>query len=85
MASKLEARDGDVLVVAYPEVTIPLGGNSYSAVRVAGLIYTRKMLQGEDVAKQYDVIYAFLKERATVDGRAKVQEFQDELRKIRSS
>lgn len=77
----LEARDGDNLVVSYPEVTIPIG--SYSSVKVGGLIYTRKLVAGEDVAEQYTRIYAFLKSRADADARVKVAQYQDELKRAR--
>jgi len=81
--NKLEPREGDVLVVSYPESTISLGGTSYSAVKVGGLIYTRKLLAKDDLDAQYDLIYDFLKQRAQRDGRMKVDEFQAELRRVR--
>lgn len=76
-------REGDVLVVGYPEVTIGLGGNSYSAVKVGGLIYTRKLVEGDDPSEQYRKIYAFLERRAVLDGREKVKLFQEELKRVR--
>jgi hypothetical protein len=78
-----EVREGDVLVVSYPEVTIGLGGNSYSSVKVGGLIYTRKLLEGDDPDEQYRKIYAFLEQRAVRDGREKVRLFQEELKRAR--
>lgn len=77
-------REGDVLVVSYPEVTISLGGNSFSAVKVGGLIYTRKLIDGDDPGEQYRKIYAFLERRALIDGREKVKLYQEELKRVRS-
>lgn len=81
--TKVAARDGDILVVSYPEVTIPIA--QYSGVKVGGLIYTRKLLDGDDVEAQYRSIYEFLKAKATADGRAKVQEYRDELNRLRGA
>jgi hypothetical protein len=78
------ARDGDVLVVSYPEVSIPIGSGSYCAVKIGGLIYTRKLVEGDDVSEQYDAIYTFLQKKARTDGREKITIFQDELKAVRS-
>lgn len=75
-----EAREGDVLVVGYPEVTIPL--KQYSSCKVGGLIYTRKMREGESVAEQMEKVYRFLEKRAEADARSKVRKFAEELRGV---
>lgn len=75
--SGLVARDGDVLVVSYPEVTIPI--RQYSNVKVGGLIYTRKLVAGEDVGEQYADVYAFLRDRAEKDAVEKVKLWAAEL------
>lgn len=82
-APEFEPRDGDVLVVSYPEANVGLGGNSYSSVKVGGLIYTRKLVEGDDPEEQYRKIYAYLERLALRDGRAKIALFMEELRKIR--
>jgi hypothetical protein len=76
-------REGDQLVIAYPEVTIGLGSNSYSSVKVGGLIYTRVLRDADDADEQYRKIYAFLEQRAVRDGREKVKLFQEELKRAR--
>jgi hypothetical protein len=81
-AETFEVRDADILVVSYPEVTIPIA--NYSGVKVGGLIYTRKLLAGDDAGEQYDRIYAFLKSKADADGRAKVAAYQAELKRLRA-
>ena len=73
----LVARDGDVLVVSYPEITIPL--KQYSSVKIGGLIYTRRLVDGESVDEQYAKVYAFLKTKAETDGVAKVKTWAAEL------
>ena len=81
--TKVQAREGDVLVVAYPEVTVPIA--QFSGVKVGGLIYTRKLIEGDDVEEQYRAIYDFLKAKATADGRIKIQEYRDELNRLRGA
>ena len=83
-ADSFEVRDGDLLVVSYPEVNVGLGGNSFSSVKLGGLIYTRRLLAEDDVDEQYRRIYAFLKAKADADGRAKIAAYQDEVKRIRS-
>ena len=75
-----EAREGDVLVVSYPEVTIPL--RQYASAKVGGLIYTRKLREGESVAEQFEKVYAFLTKRAENDAREKVKRYAMELRPV---
>lgn len=78
-----DAREGDVLVVNYPEVSVPLAGYGVNC-KVGGLMYTRRLLPGDDVAKQYDRIYAFLKARAERDANEKVRAWAEEVRKAKS-
>lgn len=79
--ARFEAREGDILVVSYPEVTVPIA--QYFSVKCGGLIYTRKLVAGEDPEQQYEQIYEFLQRKATADGRAKVKEYRLELARIR--
>jgi hypothetical protein len=81
--SALVARDGDILVVQYPEVTIPIA--QYCTVKVGGLIYTRKLVAGEDAELQCRIVYEFLRNRAQADGRVKIDEYRAELRSVRGS
>jgi hypothetical protein len=78
----LLARQGDVLVVAFPEMTIPIA--SYANVKIGGLTYSRHLVDGESVEDQYEKIYAFLTRRALLDGKAKVAEAQAELERVRA-
>jgi hypothetical protein len=75
-----EAREGDVLVVSYPEVTIPL--RQYASAKIGGLIYTRKLQAGDSVAEQFEKVYAFLVKRAEADAREKVRRWAMELRPV---
>lgn len=74
-----EAREGDVLVVSYPEITIPL--KQYASCKVGGLIYTRRMLAGDSVADQFERVYRYLEKRAEADARDKVRKYAEELRR----
>lgn len=78
----VRARAGDVLVVSFPEITLPIA--QYSNVKLGGLTYSRQLVDGESVSEQYDKIYAFLKNRALQDGQAKVAEAKAELERARS-
>lgn len=73
-----EAREGDVLVVSYPEVTIPL--RQYANAKVGGLIYTRKLREAESVDEQFDKIYKYLARRAEKDAREKIEIYAGELK-----
>ena len=64
------ARAGDVLVVSYPEVAVPIA--PYFTVRVGGLTYSRQLFAGDDAAEQYESVYAFLRDRAERDAAAKI-------------
>lgn len=72
-----EAREGDLLVVSYPEVTLPLA--PYSTAKIGGLIYTRKLREGESVDEQFGRIYGYLEKRAEADARRKLGTFKAEL------
>lgn len=72
------ARDGDVLVVSYPEVKIPLA-TRFGTISIGGLIYTRKLLATDNVEAEYDRIYSFLRSMAERDARLKVKLWHDEL------
>jgi hypothetical protein len=82
--TQLRARDGDVLVVSYPEVKIPLA-TKFSNIVVGGLIYTRKLIEGDDAQLEYERIYAFLKAMAEKDAREKVRLWTEELSAKRES
>lgn len=77
-ARTLLVREGDVLVVSYPEVKIPLL-TKYSTVTIGGLIYTRRLAPGDNVPNEYDKIYGFLKSMAERDAREKVKVWTEEL------
>lgn len=64
------ARDGDVLVCSYPEVTLPLP-KQYAMVKFGGLIFTRKLVEGDDVEEQARTIMAWLAAHAEAAGTAK--------------
>lgn len=76
--SALIAREGDVLVVTYPEVKVPVA--QYWTVGIGNLIYTRKLVEGDDVSAEYDRVYAFLKSKAERDGREKLKAYSEEAR-----
>lgn len=77
MASDLVARQGDVLVVTYPEIKIPVV--KFGTVGVGGLTYSRQMEAGENIGEQYERVYQFLKTAAEKDAREKVQLWRNEL------
>lgn len=74
---KLLAREGDVLVVSYPEVKIQVA--PYSTVGVGSNLYTRKLIDGDDVQEQYDRVYNWLKSASEKSAREKVQLWSAEL------
>lgn len=78
----LEARDGDVLVVSYPEVTLPLS-TKYAMVKVGGSIYTRRLLQGESARDQFEKIYRFIAAANERAAQSKLSMYDAELRKAR--
>lgn len=65
-----EPRDGDVLVVTYPEVTLPLP-RQYSMMKFGGAIYTRTLRAGDDVDQTLTAITGWLSRRAESEGVAK--------------
>lgn len=75
---ELVAREGDVLVVSYPEIKVPLT-TKFASVTVGGLIYTRRMNLGDVVQVEHDKIYAFLKRNAEHQAKEKVREWTEEL------
>lgn len=79
MTEKLVARDGDTLVVTYPEIKLPFEQPKFAMISIAGLTYSRKLLDGDDVQAEYNGIYAFLKENADRDGAEKVKAWYAEL------
>lgn len=76
------AREGDTLVVSYPEVKLPLT-TKFGTITVGGLIYTRKLVSGDNAEAEYDRIYLFLKRLAERDAREKVKLWNDELLRAR--
>lgn len=73
-----EVREGDVLVVAYPEVTLPLRVQ-YAMVRVGGCSYSRVLRDGDDVNEQFGKISAWLAAQVEADARRKIAAYTDEL------
>lgn len=73
----LIAREGDVLVVMYPEVKVPIA--QYWTVGVGALTYSRKLVAGDDVDAEYEKVYSFLKAKAEKDGREKLAAFSNEV------
>lgn len=74
----LSAREGDVLVVSYPECKVPI--SRYASAAIGGLIYTRRLKEGDDVQDEHDRIYAFLRRNAEREAKEKVKLWTDELR-----
>lgn len=77
-----EVRDGDVLTVSFPEATLSVA--PYSTVKVGGLVFQRQLRAGDDVNLEHDRIYAFLKRKAELIGREKVEHYLAELERARS-
>ena len=73
------ANEGDVLVVSYPEVKLPIAGSRYAMVSVGGLIYTRKLREGDDVQAEHDRIYGWLRTNAERSAREKLEAWAAEL------
>jgi len=76
-----EARDGDKLVVTYGAVKLQIA--SFSMVELDSAIYERKMIAGESVGKQHEVIYDFLRDKCLGRAKAKLATFADELRRAK--
>lgn len=64
------ARDGDTLVVTYPEVTLPLP-EKFAMMKFGGLIYTRRLRDGDDPQEQLETIDRWLTREAERAGVAK--------------
>lgn len=75
----LEAREGDNLVVRYPEMKIGIPG-TYCSISLGGSMYTRRLAPGENPSDVFDRVYAFLKSREEAHGRRALQEFMAELK-----
>lgn len=71
MSDGFKANEGDTLSVGYPEIMVPVG--HMLNVKIGGLLYTRKLRDGDDVSAVYDEVYAFLEKKARRDGRLKIQ------------
>lgn len=70
------AREGDVLVISYPEVKIPV--SKYWTLGVGNLIYTRKLIAGDNPDDQYDRIYGWLKNKAEQTAVEKIKRWSAE-------
>ena len=77
VAPRIVAREGDVLVVSYPEIKLPI--TRFTNLTVGGLTYSRKLVAGDDPQVEYDRIYAFLRVNAVKDGREKFREYSEEI------
>lgn len=76
-----EPRDGDVLVVHYGAVKVPLPSGKFGSVEVGGESYTRQLRAGDDVVEQYEKVYDFLKGRSERAAREKVKEWYAQFSK----
>ena len=77
--AEFDVRDGDVMVISYPEITLPLP-KAYSSVKIGGWIYTRRLCAGDNLRDQATKIYDFLSAHAKRTGTAKVREFANEFK-----
>lgn len=73
-----DARDGDVLVVAYPEVTLPLRVK-YAVLKVGDCSYSRQLREGDDVNEQFVKISRWLSSQVEGDIKRKVTAYLAEL------
>lgn len=73
-------RAGDVLVVAYGEVTLPLP-KQFAMVRFGGYTYTHQLEAGDDVDERARAISQWLSQRAEADGVAKYARLAAEIKK----
>ena len=74
-----EARDGDVLIIAYPEVTVPLS-IKYATVKIGGISYTRRMQAGDNVGETFAKVYGWIKSVAEGIGAEKVKRIAREFK-----
>jgi hypothetical protein len=73
------AREGDVFVVAVPEVTLPLP-RKFAMIKLGGMMYTRRMCDGEDVAEQGRQVYEWLERFSERVGRDRYKRWVDQFR-----
>jgi hypothetical protein len=73
-----EPRDGDTLVISYPEVTLPLP-KQYSMMKFGGAIYTRKLQAGDDLALIAGQITKWLARTIEADAGAKYRRLAGEF------
>lgn len=73
----LVAREGDVLVVNYPEIRVPVA--PYCTVGVGGLVYTRQLRDGDDPEQEYRRIYDYLDRQVKADARVKIAQWSEEV------
>lgn len=76
-----EPRDGDVLVVHYGAVKVPLPSGKFGSIEVGGESYTRQLRAGDDVGEQYERVYGFLKGRAERAAQEKVKGWYSQFSK----
>ena len=74
-----EPRDGDVLVVSYGEVTVPLP-KPYSNVKVGGNSYRRQLREGDNVVEQFEKIANYLKGVTEVQAKERVATWSKTLK-----
>jgi hypothetical protein len=74
-----EARDGDVLVVSVPEVTLPLP-RKYATIKLGGFIYTRKLRAGDDTKAEGERVYRWLERFSEAVGRDRFRRWAAEFR-----
>lgn len=74
-----EPRDGDVLVVSYGEVTVPLP-KPYSNVKVGGNSYTRQLREGDNVVQEFERTAKYLKAVTEVQAKERVATWSKTLK-----
>lgn len=75
-----KAREGDKLVVSYPEVTLPLQ-LKFAMVRVGGASYERTLVPGEDPLEVYKDTFTFLKDATSVAAAQLISTWAGEVAK----
>lgn len=76
-----EPRDGDVMVVHYGAVKVPLPAGKFGSIEVGGESYSRQLRAGDDVGEQYEKVYGFLKGRAERAAKEKVTNWHSQFSK----
>ena len=74
--SDVIAREGDVLVVTYPEVKVPI--KQFWIVGVGNLTYTRRMNAGESVTQQANQIMGKLTELAEMHANERIAKWSEQ-------